>query len=597
MLAGICTDAALGQRAPSAQAIHAAIDRGVESLRESAVDRQQPYGAGSAALYLYALLKSGVDGEDPLVHSLVSQLAFSRLTGSYDRACAILALDALDRHAFADWINELSTGLIASQNDEGGWGYPMGEDLSNIQYAALGLWAGERSGSEVPAKTWERLADRLRHYKSGKGYGYRGGSSPTGSMGTAAAGVASILLYQPEIEGKLRSRVKADSKRALGWLDQNFAVDRNPKLGDSWLYYYLYGLERAGALAGLKFIGDHDWYAEGAGALLRRQKPDGGWGAGPVQTSFALLFLTRATGPVTGQKRATDKRVAGVATEDSAMTFVAAGDTPLRMWIAAWNDERVARSVWPGEEGQGPRVVKVEYLAGQTLLAVVDGSSAGPAGAARFAAQHSFREPGSYEVRARAHLLLPRINALGTAMPGLIVQVDSVPVAVSIQKVVPEWLRLQRAEQKSVWGGLKPEIQASSYCRGGGQLPIRAFGAGDAMDGSMRTPWLAEEGDAKPTWGMVFPRKVRVAGLRLYGARSTPHRLGAFRRPLEALVSVDGGDYQRVRMHVDERRAGILDFPKGTWLRTVEIVLNGSAPGEEYDLTGLAEVQLLKPEK
>jgi hypothetical protein len=54
---------------------------------------------------------------------------------------------------------------------------------------------------------------------------------------------------------------------------------------------------------GIRFVGTHDWYREGADALLEEQKPSGEWPAGGgaenryVQTSFALLFLKRATSP------------------------------------------------------------------------------------------------------------------------------------------------------------------------------------------------------------------------------------------------------------------------------------------------------------
>jgi hypothetical protein len=85
-----------------------------------------------------------------------------------------------------------------------------------------------------------------------------------------------------------------------------------------WQYYWLYGLERAGVLAGVTHVGNHDWYLEGARYLLEARRDDGSWIGGPaleggaredgvgpdaptanlLDTCFALLFLKRATSKV-----------------------------------------------------------------------------------------------------------------------------------------------------------------------------------------------------------------------------------------------------------------------------------------------------------
>jgi hypothetical protein len=94
----------------------------------------------------------------------------------------------------------------------------------------------------------------------------------------------------------------------LAWLAHHFAVDHHPprKQGKDgpeepgYFYYYLYALERVGALTSRQYLGEHDWYREGAEELLRRQLADGSWPSGGwdddlVNTCFALLFLRRAT--------------------------------------------------------------------------------------------------------------------------------------------------------------------------------------------------------------------------------------------------------------------------------------------------------------
>ncbi len=74
--------------------------------------------------------------------------------------------------------------------------------------------------------------------------------------------------------------------------------------GQIWKYYYLYGMERAGRLAGVRFFGPHDWYREGAEELVHDQNPLSGFWRGAnqenelVATSFALLFLAKGAAPV-----------------------------------------------------------------------------------------------------------------------------------------------------------------------------------------------------------------------------------------------------------------------------------------------------------
>jgi len=89
--------------------------------------------------------------------------------------------------------------------------------------------------------------------------------------------------------------------RAKGWLADHFTVAPE----SSWDLYYLYGLERLAALAGIQEIDGHDWYAEGAAHLVAKQKPGGTWsdqsGIDPA-TAFGVLFLGKATEKMLGRK-------------------------------------------------------------------------------------------------------------------------------------------------------------------------------------------------------------------------------------------------------------------------------------------------------
>jgi hypothetical protein len=94
----------------------------------------------------------------------------------------------------------------------------------------------------------------------------------------------------------------------------------------------MYGLERIGALSGKEFICGHNWYKEGATQILKLQKEDGSWGiqvemkihkrkfslglGKAVDTSFALLFLRKATKGLIETKGSRSKRSSeGIPTE------------------------------------------------------------------------------------------------------------------------------------------------------------------------------------------------------------------------------------------------------------------------------------------
>lgn len=149
----------------------------------------------------------------------------------------------------------------------------------------------------------------------------------TGSMTTA--GLASAVIAKTGLEGsryfpkKYRFLLDKSIRDGAAWIAKYFTVTGNPYGGNSsgnthYLYYYLYGLERAGILTLCTRFADHDWYNKGAKYIIKEQEPEGYWegykipspqpqpGQPPpparppnhVDTCFALLFLKRATVPV-----------------------------------------------------------------------------------------------------------------------------------------------------------------------------------------------------------------------------------------------------------------------------------------------------------
>jgi hypothetical protein len=129
-------------------------------------------------------------------------------------------------------------------------------------------------------------------------------------MTAGAAG--SLVVYDHLLDRDWRKDEEVAG--AIAWLNDHWSVTANPRPTESDpssavpenSLYYLYGIERLGRLSGSDRLGAHDWYAEGARAILDGQSADGSWcwpaqvGAGSkllpfADTCFAILFLTRGT--------------------------------------------------------------------------------------------------------------------------------------------------------------------------------------------------------------------------------------------------------------------------------------------------------------
>ncbi|MHC4955862.1 MAG: prenyltransferase/squalene oxidase repeat-containing protein [Planctomycetota bacterium] len=240
------------------------------------------------------------------------------------------------------WIADLSKKLMKFQSKAGGWRYYPNdfhsggrEDVSSTQFAMLALSTASRLGYDVPPQVFKTaraylmsqqdktgpIVPRAIHVPGGpadamdraRGFAYvRSSPVPHWSRsngGMTAAGVASMLLVREEL-GK-----DPEFEQAIldgyAWLGRYFTVRVNPGrapfLGGSYHYTYLYALERCGDLGRREVIGGRSWFAEGARYLLAHQSEDGSFldptcmnPKDVLGTAFAMLFLTRASKPVSG---------------------------------------------------------------------------------------------------------------------------------------------------------------------------------------------------------------------------------------------------------------------------------------------------------
>ena len=207
----------------------------------------------------------------------------------------------------------------------GSWDYGDGQqgggDNSNAQFAVLALHEAERMGAEVSQQTWNRAYDywkRMRKTSTARG-------ATAGGTGDRQHDLrrnrAMLITSSRTTAGD--SRVEGERivccgggtgddsvERGMTWLARRFSVRGNPTprgAASRWHYYYLYAVERIGRLGGRRFIGEHDWYREGAEYLVLRAKEpfQEAWTGEQhseqrpeIATSMALLFLSKGRRPV-----------------------------------------------------------------------------------------------------------------------------------------------------------------------------------------------------------------------------------------------------------------------------------------------------------
>jgi hypothetical protein len=341
--------------------VDAAVDRGVEALLKlqrddgtwAAQGDLQSYSLGVNALCTLALLVGGVPPKELAVRNAFRAMRKAPLEKTYDVGVLLMALhakyagppkesdvDEYGRSKHRDpcekamskedkaWMKKCVKFLL--DNESGGhWRYPGGGvDLSNTQYALLGLWAASRCGFEIPERVWmdgltwllgtqERTGPEVmlqvnevrgeyriawKERARARGFRYRPENPVSGSMTTA--GLACIAICQDELWAsrrytpKLRARARRGVRDALAWMQDNFVVEKNPgEPSGGWHFYYLYGMERAGILSRSRFMGKYDWYFQGATYLIDKQGHDGTWTSEhrTLDTCFGILFLRRST--------------------------------------------------------------------------------------------------------------------------------------------------------------------------------------------------------------------------------------------------------------------------------------------------------------
>ncbi len=338
-----------GEMLLSAEAVKQAIEGAISFIRQKQLNngewKEYPgYAPGTTALTTLALLTAGLDKDDPTVAKALEYLAgFNAIkqNQTYPISLQTMVFCLADPEKYRETIETNVAWLAERQmktgnEHRGGWSY-IGDnqdaeraDNSNSQFALLALYEAEIAGVEVPEEIWDNAEEYWKRMQNNDGsWGYRssklnpeGFPSGYGTGSMTCAGIAAMAICSG-VREFARAKVEGDKvrccqdvedeaalriSRGLNWLGKHFSVQTNPghAVGqDTYLFYYLYGLERVGRLTANRFVGRSDWYREGAEVLLKRKGVlSQFWNAqkdlagnNVVSTSFALLFLSKGRWP------------------------------------------------------------------------------------------------------------------------------------------------------------------------------------------------------------------------------------------------------------------------------------------------------------
>ena len=232
---------------------------------------------------------------------------------TYYTSIAILPLVATHNSSYESEIERMREWLIDLQWDEsciyggvntsswyyGGWGYGSSgrPDLSNTQWAIMGLKAADNELGLTAVSTYNKCADwflaRCRNADGGSAY--TPGDSSIHTM--TAASVWSYALC-----GRGSS---AEAAGGIQWLTDHYSLTNNDGWGYWSEYYYKVTLAKALTMTHKTMLGTHDWYAELSQKLIDEQYAGGNWPdtgmmGSEMSTAWAIMALQSRTLPPSG---------------------------------------------------------------------------------------------------------------------------------------------------------------------------------------------------------------------------------------------------------------------------------------------------------
>ena len=296
------------------------VQAALEKARPRLMQQLSSAQGGRLALVCLAAIHDEVPRDNEVFVDAMQRLSKTLLADTYELSLRLMVMAEYQDFPDLDRLARVDLQKLLGNRSQGGFTYNSsragGWDLSNTQYGALGLRAGESLGFRIPTRTWTDLLRAVARSQSGSGgfdYAPGSGAAPYASM--TVAGIAVLQICKQALGRQLPTSVKTTNrlKAAWTWMERNVRDIGDPATKQS--YYFHYGLERAAILSDVIHVKDEDWYELGARMFVDQQLADGGWGAPQadarrggrggrdgrgrrgapdlVSTSFAVLFLQR----------------------------------------------------------------------------------------------------------------------------------------------------------------------------------------------------------------------------------------------------------------------------------------------------------------
>ena len=226
--------------------VNRAIADGVKQLRSvQGADgkwggAEDSHPGGMTALCTLTLLKSGVRRNDDAIQRALRAIYATEFKSTYGHSVRLMMLDALGLPDVAREKAAASLDFLVANQVDGVWAYPTGgADLSNTQFALLGLRAAHRLGLEVPDATVQNAIKALPRWldKDTGGFAYESGRPATGGITAATLGGIAVLEMlakgNGQNEGLLR-KFDPDRKRAALWFVDHLDVAKNAWGARAW---------------------------------------------------------------------------------------------------------------------------------------------------------------------------------------------------------------------------------------------------------------------------------------------------------------------------------------------------------------------------
>ncbi len=611
-------------------AIDETIDKGVACL----IRRQQRdgswhddafhYPCGQTGLSLYTLLKGDVSPNHPAIRRGFAFLRARRPRETYSLACAALAYSALGDAADLPRLQQIVEDLTAFDvrglhsypfgHDPLGWNDKVGAvDLSNTQYAALGLKAAQQAGAKVPPEVWITLAEGILLAQAkpteetlfdgfygrrvpAAGWGYTPGSKPYGSMTASGVGTLAIcreMLGAHPLSGKFTERIKTSIERGMAWLGVHFDAAVNPFTphAEGYILYWLYSIERVGAFLKVDMIGGRPWYLEGAKEILKRRKDDGlipGGGHTVSDTCFGVLFLRKASARSTGGGSSRKPPTFEFASEAAPVRFrVTGGDDggPLTFFILGFGEAETA--MYGGVEGaavRGLRVRDVRWKVGDNVVAEVNGDPKRGRAGQDYAARWTPPTRGAFSVSVEV-VLVPPEAAYDDVEPTAMI--ESGPLEASVAQLIEPWM-----EDAAAYGAgnlltrFNCEVTASTT-NNDGQKPKRV------VDGLEGTAWSCKPDDPAPSITITPSEPIKADALVLTHFSTMPQDLESLDTAETISVRINGGPPTTFALEADPYRPTRLPLGSRIAIKSLEISVVKRRTGKAWPgSVGFAEIGL-----